>query len=409
MDTASMVFYRIDVRTFFDSDADGIGDINGVGAKLDYIKELGADCILLSPVFALPSYDIEPELGSEADLDALIDKAASRKIGIMLDFGELAHAVSSDAEAMFAAMRTWLERGIFGIGIGTDNIAAASMHSLHRAACALNANVLEHYPSCIAIGLGKNMDTDTAVQLTRSENRAFTAQLFIPEHMRRSFIPRGTVSAMLAPAATKRLKHDVDYWQVQSLLRGGRLVNGIDMTEERFPQNRELIRRMRSKAACLYSFTLYGTPVIYQGQEIGLYDTSVPMRWNNSRFGGFTQGTPRLKSGSAPPHINMEDDVTHMDSICLFYKKAIALRLSHHALTHGDYSPVDSENPNIAAYLREDGTESLLCVVNLTAQRARVTLPKCAHADCLLFTNSPKPIAQSMVLQPYEGFVYKLR
>lgn len=409
MDTASMVFYRINVRTFFDSDADGVGDINGVCAKLDYIKELGADCILLSPVFALPSYDVEPELGTIADLEELIDKAASKSIGVMLDFGELAHADGSDAEKMFAAMRTWLERGIFGIGVGTDNIAAASVHSLHRAACALNREVLESYPSCIAVGLGKTMDIDTAVQLSRSENRAFTAQLFLSEHMRRSFAPKSGISAILSPDVTRRFKHDVDYWQVQSILRGGQLINGIDMTQEQFPQGHELLRRMRAKAAFLYSSILYGAPIIYQGQEIGLYDTSVPMQWNNSRFGGFTLGTPRLKVGGVPPYINMEDDMTHMDSVCLFYKKAIALRRSHHALTYGDYSPVDSENPRVAAYLREDGAESLLCVVNLTAKRARVTLPKCNKADCLLFTNSPKSIAQSMVLQPYEGFVYRLR
>lgn len=409
MDTASMVFYRIDVRTFFDSDADGMGDINGVNIKLDYIKELGADAVMLSPVFTLPSYGIDTELGSEADLVALIDKAAAKGIGVILEFGELSHADSSDAEKLLAAMRTWLERGILGVGIGTDNIAAASVRSLHRAACRLYADVLSDYPSRIAVGLGKNMDIDTAVQLSRSENRAFTAQLFISEHMRRSFAPKSRISAMLSPAAAKHLKHDVDYWQVQSLLRGGHLMNGIDMAQEQFPQGRELLRRMRAKAASLYSLTLGGTPVIYQGQEIGLYDTSVPMQWSNSRFGGFTLGTPRVKLNSIPSHINMEDDITHMDSVCLFYRKAIALRHEHAALTRGDYSPIDSENPRVAAYLREDGAESLLCVVNLTAQRAKVALPKCNRADCLLFTNSPKPIAQSMVLQPYEGFVYKIR
>ena len=64
MDPRARAVYRVDVRSFFDTDADGLGDINGVAAKIDYIKELGADTLMLSPVFSGEGFMIDPEIGT---------------------------------------------------------------------------------------------------------------------------------------------------------------------------------------------------------------------------------------------------------------------------------------------------------------------------------------------------------
>ena len=50
------VCYEIFVRSFYDSNGDGIGDLNGLIQKLDYVAGLGVDCIWLMPVAASPSY-----------------------------------------------------------------------------------------------------------------------------------------------------------------------------------------------------------------------------------------------------------------------------------------------------------------------------------------------------------------
>ena len=192
-------------------------------------------------------------------------------------------------------------------------------------------------------------------------------------------------------------------------MKGGWFLNGIALAQGQFSSQQELTRRLRSKAACLYVMTGRGTPLIHQGDEIGLYAENTPMQWNNSRAAGFTLGTPRLKGENSLSHINVEDDMTHMDSVCSFYKRSIALRRDHSALIGGEYAPVDSENPRVMAYTRSDGAESLLVVINLTDRAAKVALTVCKKGECLLFTNSPKPIAESMKLQPYEGFVYRLR
>ncbi|MHB8962734.1 MAG: alpha-amylase family glycosyl hydrolase [Saccharofermentanales bacterium] len=89
-------YYEIFVRSFFDSGADGLGDLNGVTAKLDYIsKTVGADGIWLMPVMPSPSYhkydvkdyyDIDPEYGTLADFDKLIAEAHKRDVKVIIDF-----------------------------------------------------------------------------------------------------------------------------------------------------------------------------------------------------------------------------------------------------------------------------------------------------------------------------------
>ena len=89
------VVYQIYPRSFNDANGDGIGDIPGIIDKLDYIAELGANVIWLSPVYQSPmddnGYDISdyqkiaPEFGTMADMDRLIAEADKRGIKIVMD------------------------------------------------------------------------------------------------------------------------------------------------------------------------------------------------------------------------------------------------------------------------------------------------------------------------------------
>ena len=51
------IFYELQVKSFFDSNADGIGDFRGLVEKLDYLKDLGVDCIWVTPFFPSPLKD----------------------------------------------------------------------------------------------------------------------------------------------------------------------------------------------------------------------------------------------------------------------------------------------------------------------------------------------------------------
>ena len=90
------VFYEVLVRSFKDSDGDGVGDFRGLREKLDYLQWLGVDCLWLPPFFTSPlrdgGYDvadyagIQPEVGTLDDFRALLVDAHSRGIRMIIDF-----------------------------------------------------------------------------------------------------------------------------------------------------------------------------------------------------------------------------------------------------------------------------------------------------------------------------------
>lgn len=90
------VIYQIYPKSFYDSNGDGIGDLNGIQKKLPYLKELGVDAIWLSPIYLSPQidngydvqdyYTVDPAFGSNEDLYQLIDEAHRLGIKVIMDF-----------------------------------------------------------------------------------------------------------------------------------------------------------------------------------------------------------------------------------------------------------------------------------------------------------------------------------
>jgi alpha-amylase len=90
----SEVYYEIFVRAFYDSKGSGVGDLNGITAKLDYIKSLGVNGIWLMPINPSPSYHgyditdyegINPQYGTLQDFKHLLDEAHKRGIKVVMD------------------------------------------------------------------------------------------------------------------------------------------------------------------------------------------------------------------------------------------------------------------------------------------------------------------------------------
>ena len=89
------VVYQIYPKSFCDTNGDGLGDLPGVTAKLDYLKDLGVDYLWLTPFFPSPQRDngydvadyraIDPRFGTMEDLETLVREADKRGIGLMLD------------------------------------------------------------------------------------------------------------------------------------------------------------------------------------------------------------------------------------------------------------------------------------------------------------------------------------
>ncbi|MDR0300458.1 MAG: alpha-glucosidase [Streptococcaceae bacterium] len=106
------VIYQIYPRSFQDSNGDGVGDLQGIISRLDYLQELGIGAIWLSPVYKSPmddnGYDISdycdiaPEFGTVADMEEMIAEAKKRDIRIVMD---LVVNHSSDEHAWFVEAR----------------------------------------------------------------------------------------------------------------------------------------------------------------------------------------------------------------------------------------------------------------------------------------------------------------
>ena len=89
------VIYEIYPRSFQDSNGDGIGDLNGITERLDYLQALGVDAIWISPMYPSPQVDfgydisdyenVDPQYGTLKDFDRLVAEAEKRKIRVILD------------------------------------------------------------------------------------------------------------------------------------------------------------------------------------------------------------------------------------------------------------------------------------------------------------------------------------
>jgi glycosidase len=93
-EASSGVYYEIFVRSWYDTNGDGIGDLNGVTAKLDYLRSLGVSGIWLMPINPSPSYHgyditdyraINPQYGTMADFERLLREAHQRGIKVVMD------------------------------------------------------------------------------------------------------------------------------------------------------------------------------------------------------------------------------------------------------------------------------------------------------------------------------------
>lgn len=121
------VYYEIFVRSFADSDGDGIGDLKGITNKLDYLKNLGIDGIWLTPILESPSYHgydvtdykkIKQEYGTEEDLKQLIKEAHKRDMKVIMDF-VINHtssqhtwfqSASTDADSEYKNYYRWVKK-----------------------------------------------------------------------------------------------------------------------------------------------------------------------------------------------------------------------------------------------------------------------------------------------------------
>lgn len=204
-------------------------------------------------------------------------------------------------------------------------------------------------------------------------------------------------------------------------------------------------RMVISKLLAVLQFTVKGTPFLYQGQELGMTNSSfasveeyrdveainrynemlaqrspeealrivswgtrdharTPMQWDSTQNAGFTAGTPWLKVNPNYPTINAKNEMENPDSVYHFFKTLIALRKSSDALVYGEFRPVFVRDKNIFCFFRIGGGEKYYIEINLTHDDQRRPGPLTAE-HTLVAGNYGGTAVQ---LRPYEANVYRL-
>ncbi|KRF12928.1 glycoside hydrolase family 13 protein [Nocardioides sp. Soil796] len=129
------VCYQVYVRSFADSDGDGIGDLPGITSRLPYLAELGVDAVWITPFYTSPQHDhgydvadyrdVDPLFGKLADLDTLLEQAHAHGIRVIVDL--VPNHTSEDHEWFRAALAAGPgspERGRYLFRDGPDTVPA---------------------------------------------------------------------------------------------------------------------------------------------------------------------------------------------------------------------------------------------------------------------------------------------
>ena len=545
------IVYQIYPRSFYDSNGDGTGDINGIRQKLDYLKELGVTILWLCPFYKSPDADngydisdyetVQGAFGTTDDLSALITEAHQRSLKIIIDlvinhtsnehpwfiesrksgtnkysdfyiwrdgkngnppnnwgsvFSGSAWTYSPERgqyylhlftpqqpdlnwnngtvrSELFAMMDRWCRKGIDGfrmdvIGMiskpedlpdapvrkgkvyGEWGSLVMNRPQVHTWLKEMNKSVLSKY-DLATVGETSGVTTKDALQYagfgTNELNMVFQFERPDAETENGSKWTMKKAKLSVLKEIFSRWQNDLEgkawnslYWENHDQPR---CVSRYGDTGKYWKESAEML------AVCLYMQK--GTPYIYQGQELGMTNTTfnkpddlkdveavnaynemvdvqkmnpelamqyinrigrdnarTPFQWSDKPQAGFTSGTPWIPVNANNPEINAEKELRDPGSILNFYKKIIALRKTHQVIVYGTYSLLMPGDERLYLYTRQLGTAKLLVVCNFTNETAHADIPPKFGNAAVLISNYESGTQDRSLVRPYEGTVYSI-
>jgi alpha-glucosidase len=536
------VIYEIYPRSFQDSNGDGIGDLNGIAQRLDYLASLGVDAIWIAPFYPSPQVDfgydisdyqaIDPQYGTLADFDHLLAEAGKHHIHVILDmvlnhtsdrhpwFLEAASSrtaphhdfyVWNDGrpaaageplppnnwvslfggsawqyvpavrqlyyhrfyrqqpdlnwrnpkveQAMFAAMRFWLDRGVAGFRLDaiTSLLEDAKLRDeplLGGTNAQGDPNVSEVYTDNlpgnheIIRRLRSMIDTYPGERLLLGEtyvsHTALLDDWYGGARHDELQLAMDTLVGLNNKLDAARLRHLLD--EAQSELHDSPPLLVFDNHDnvrswDRLGDGVHNAQIARIVAALL--LTQRSAALMYQGEEIGQTTATptrvadvrdpigitgwpkekgrdgerTPMQWNGADAqAGFSSNAHTWLPVTANYHsVNVKSESADPDSLLNWYRKLIALRHSSAALHAGRTVMLDRTSPQVLSYARiAPGGETVIVALNMSAQPQTIRLGLAAagvhgsHLRTLLA--SPAPVAlpaadAAVTLEPFAAWV----
>ena len=440
------IFYYVLPRSFYDSNGDGQGDLNGLRQKLDYLQELGVTSVLTTPLyyswfyhnyFAIDYRKIDPEYGTEADLVALIREIHRRGMKFYLDMET--QYVTEDDEWYQKAQRR--PKSKFNQYFFRDSVPMVlqSYHGESRLLCRANLyrpEVKKYLYECYLHWLDPNGDGrfEDGVDGFRIDHimddldyqgrltgllTGFWKPLFDTLRSRHPGIRILGEQADWASYGAEYLERaDLDAvfaFQIAGAIMAGRkdiLTQRIDTTfgltpagkdQLIFIENHDLDRYAsrvdgnlpRLKLAAALNLLLPGTPLIYYGQELGMKGVGggtapndgndIPRREAFEWFRTVEQPGMALWYKDTGPWwtntnlksddgISLEEEKADTGSLWQCYRQLVGLRRQYPALSQGQFQFLDNRNDAIFSFLRLDGDQKMLVVINLDSVAQLVIL-----------------------------------
>ncbi len=494
------VIYQIYPRSFQDSNGDGIGDLEGIIQRLDYLNDgtersLGIDAIWLSPTFPSPMKDfgydvadycgVHPDFGDLATMDRLIAECHRRGIRILLDyvpnhssdvhpwfidsrssrdspkrdwyywrdakpdgsppnnwravFGGSAwefdertgqyylHSFLREqpdlnwrnpgvVEAMHAALRFWMDRGVDGFRIDVmgmvlkhpempDNPPNPNWRPGDRDADQLLWTYSRNWPDVYGAVAGIRQVMD-AYQGSVTVGEVFGS----PAQLAWYYLTVDGAPGLHLAFNFSFIGHDGQHtnWEADELRE---IVQRYE--EALFPgaqpcyafgnhdRSRFISRHNadgrgaeRARAAALVLLGLRATPFLYYGEEIGMEDVAIPedrlldpsrffwesrdpertpMQWDGSATRGFSAAEPWLPYG--PAELNVATQDADGSSMLALYRRAIRLRKAEAALHSGDWRDFVAP-PGVFAFIRSYEGRRVLVAANTSLEAVAIPLPE---------------------------------
>ena len=488
------IFYEVQVRGFFDSNNDGLGDLRGLTERLDYLQWLGVDCIWLLPFFNSPlrdgGYDISdfftvlPEFGEVEDVANLLDAAHARGMRVIADlvmnhtsdahpwFQEARQPGSAKrdwyvwseddqpyadarvifvdtessnwtwdhqaqryywhrffshqpdlnydnpevADAMLDVVRFWLQLGFDGLRLDAvpylferEGTHCENLPETHAYLKRLRKMVDDEFTDRVLLAEANQWPADVVdyfgdgdechmafhfpvmprmfMALRREEAKPILEIMQstpeIPDNCQWGVFLRNHDELTL-----EMVTDDERDYMYQEYARDPRMKMNVGIRRRLAPLLDNGRRPIELFHALLFS--LPGSPILYYGDEIGMGDNiylgdrdgvRTPMQWNPDRNAGFSRADfaalyapPVLDPVYGFPSVNVEAQQRHPNSLLHWVRNLVHVRKEHPVFGVGRFTPLTSSNGKVLGFLREDATDVILVVANLSATAQPVEL-----------------------------------
>src|SRR5437660_5585478 len=393
------IIYETHVKTFCDSDGDGMGDFRGLIEKLDYLQELGITAIWLLPFYPSPLrddgydiadyFDVNPNFGTLDDFRAFLDAAHQRNLRVIT---ELVINHTSDQNPWFQKSRRAVaaEAGAAGVidpGYKDFYVWSDTPEKFKDAAAYFGkgdeSHMNFHFPLMPRMFMALQMEDRFPIIDILEQTPP------IPDNCQWAMFLRNHDELTLEMVTDE----ERDYmYRVYATDPHARINLGIRR------RLAPLLVNSRRKIELLNTllFSMPGTPIVYYGDEIGMGDNfylgdrngcRTPMQWSPDRNAGFSRANPQqlyLPITIDPEYhyeaVNVENQQKNLSSLLWWMRRVIAMRKNFKAFSRGSLEFLYPDNPKVLAFLRRYEDEIVLVIVNLSrfAQSAELDLSRFA-------------------------------